>query len=86
MAENFRSRRKAIPCGVVFDAKKHLKEHPDQAWQAPLLEDEKANAWTVVTATKQCKNATEWRLRLTTDSENTLTNWANYPPHNRPTL
>jgi hypothetical protein len=40
------------PCGVVFDAKKHLKEHPDQAWQAPLLEDVKANPWTVVTATR----------------------------------
>jgi hypothetical protein len=40
------------PCGVVFDAKKHLAEHPDQAWQAPALEDLKANAWTVVTATR----------------------------------
>jgi hypothetical protein len=40
------------PCGVVFDAKKHLKEHPEQAWQAPLLEDLKANPWTVVTATR----------------------------------
>ena len=40
------------PCGVVFDAKKHLKAHPEQAWQAPLLEDLKANPWTVVTATR----------------------------------
>jgi hypothetical protein len=40
------------PCGVGFDAKKHMQEHPDQAWQAPLLEDVKANAWTVVAATR----------------------------------
>jgi hypothetical protein len=40
------------PCGVVFDAKKHMKEHPEQAWQAGLLEDIKANAWTVVSATR----------------------------------
>jgi hypothetical protein len=40
------------PCGVAFDAKKHLKEHPEQAWQASELEDLKANAWTVVSATR----------------------------------
>jgi hypothetical protein len=39
------------PCGVPFDAKKHLKEHPEQAWQASELEDIKANPWTVVSAT-----------------------------------
>jgi hypothetical protein len=38
------------PCGVAFDAKKHLEEHPEQAWQASELEDLKANAWTVVSA------------------------------------
>ncbi len=36
------------PCGVEFHAKSFLKEHPEFAWQAPLLEDLKANAWTVV--------------------------------------
>jgi hypothetical protein len=40
------------PCGVTFDAKKHLKEHPEQAWQASALEDIKANAWTVVSASR----------------------------------
>jgi len=40
------------PCGVPFDAKKHLKEHPEQAWQAGALEDIKANAWTVVSAAR----------------------------------
>jgi hypothetical protein len=40
------------PCGIAFDAKKHMREHPDQAWQASSLEDVKANAWAVVAATK----------------------------------
>lgn len=39
------------PCGVVFDAKKHLKEHPDQAWQASELEDVTSQGWAVVAAT-----------------------------------
>jgi hypothetical protein len=38
------------PCGVGFDAKKHLKAHPELAWQAPELEDVKVNAWMVVSA------------------------------------
>jgi hypothetical protein len=38
------------PCGVAFNAKQHLKEHPEYAWQSSLLEDLKANAWTVVAA------------------------------------
>ncbi len=38
------------PCGVAFNAKQHLKEHPEYAWQSSLLEDLKANAWTVVSA------------------------------------
>jgi len=38
------------PCGVPFHAKQHLKEHPEFAWQSSLLEDLKANAWTVVSA------------------------------------
>jgi hypothetical protein len=36
------------PCGVKFDAKAFLKLHPEYSWQEPLLEDMKANAWTVV--------------------------------------
>ena len=36
------------PCGVKFDAKSFLKQHPEYSWQEPLLEDLKANAWTVV--------------------------------------
>jgi hypothetical protein len=40
------------PCGVAFHAKQHLKDHPDQAWQASELEDLKANAWTVVSASR----------------------------------
>jgi hypothetical protein len=38
------------PCGVAFHAKQHLKQHPEYAWQSGLLEDLKANAWTVVSA------------------------------------
>jgi hypothetical protein len=38
------------PCGVAFNAKQHLKQHPEYAWQSGLLEDLKANAWTVVSA------------------------------------
>jgi len=38
------------PCGVAFNAKQHLKHHPEYAWQSNLLEDLKANAWTVVSA------------------------------------
>ena len=38
------------PCGVEFRAKQFLKAHPEYAWQSPLLEDLKANAWIVVSA------------------------------------
>jgi hypothetical protein len=38
------------PCGIAFNAKQHLKEHHEYAWQSGLLEDLKANAWTVVSA------------------------------------
>lgn len=38
------------PCGVEFHAADHLKAHPEYAWQAPLLEDLKANPWTVFEA------------------------------------
>ncbi len=38
------------PCGVPFNVKPFLKEHPEYAWQASELEDIKANSWTVVAA------------------------------------
>jgi hypothetical protein len=38
------------PCGVEFHAAEFLKAHPEYAWQAPELEDVKANAWIVVSA------------------------------------
>jgi len=38
------------PCGVEFHAKDFLKAHPEFAWQSSLLEDLKANAWTLVSA------------------------------------
>ena len=36
------------PCGVAFNAKSFLKAHPEYSWQAPQLEDLKANKWTMV--------------------------------------
>ena len=44
------------PCGVEFHAKEHLKAHPEYAWQAPLLQDLKANPWTVIEATPNVKS------------------------------
>jgi hypothetical protein len=43
------------PCGLAFNAKQFLKQHPEYDWQTSELEDLKANAWTVVAAltTKQ---------------------------------
>jgi hypothetical protein len=38
------------PCGVEFPSAEFLKAHPEYAWQAPLLEDLKANPWIVVSA------------------------------------
>ncbi len=38
------------PCGLEFHAAEFLKAHPEYAWQKPLLEDMKANAWLVVAA------------------------------------
>lgn len=35
------------PCGVEFHAASHLKAHPEYDWQAPELQDLKANPWTV---------------------------------------
>jgi hypothetical protein len=44
------------PCGVAFRAGEHLKAHPEYSWQAPELEDLKANSWSVVAATPSSKN------------------------------
>jgi hypothetical protein len=38
------------PCGVEFHAAEFLKAHPEYAWQAPQLQDVKANSWIVVSA------------------------------------
>ena len=38
------------PCGVEFHTKEFLKAHKEYAWQAPELEDLKANPWIVVAA------------------------------------
>jgi Phospholipase B len=45
------------PCGLEFHAKDFLKTHQEYAWQAPLLEDVKAHAWTVVSATQTSESA-----------------------------
>jgi len=45
------------PCGREFHAKDFLKTHQEYAWQAPLLEDVKAHAWTVVSATQTSESA-----------------------------
>jgi hypothetical protein len=39
------------PCGIEFHATDHLKAHPEYNWQTPLLQDLKANPWTVIEAT-----------------------------------
>jgi hypothetical protein len=40
------------PCGVEFHAAEFLKAHKEYAWQQPLLEDLKANRWTVFSPAK----------------------------------
>ncbi|MBV9302307.1 MAG: peptidase C45 [Acidobacteriaceae bacterium] len=40
------------PCGVEFHATEFLKAHKEYAWQKPLLEDLKANRWTVFAAAR----------------------------------
>jgi Phospholipase B len=45
------------PCGVEFHAAEFLKAHPEYAWQAPELEDVKANAWIVVSASTARESA-----------------------------
>ncbi|HMF75408.1 MAG TPA: C45 family peptidase [Bryobacteraceae bacterium] len=43
------------PCGLAFNAKQFLKQHPEYAWQSSELEDLKANSWTVVSATASAR-------------------------------
>jgi len=38
--------RAGHPCGADFTAKEFLAQHPEYAWQAPLLRDMKAGPWT----------------------------------------
>lgn len=40
------------PCGVEFHAAEFLKAHKEFAWQKPLLQDLKANRWTVFSQAK----------------------------------
>jgi len=49
------------PCGVEFHAAEFLKQHPEYAWQKSLLQDLKANQWTVVAAA--AKGATSAGMR-----------------------
>jgi hypothetical protein len=42
--------RAGHPCGADFAAKDFLEQHPEFAWQKPLLRDMKAGPWTVFTA------------------------------------
>ena len=44
------------PCGVEFKAAEFLKAHKDYAWQQPLLQDLKANPWTVFAAAAASKD------------------------------
>ena len=38
------------PCGIGFRAAPHLAQHPDYAWQKPLLRDLPAGPWTAFAA------------------------------------
>ena len=38
--------RAGHPCGEDFHAKDFLAQHPEYAWQSPLLRDMKAGPWT----------------------------------------
>lgn len=46
---SFRARM-GHPCGSDFLAEAFLKEHPEYSWQAPVLRDMKAAAWTLFKA------------------------------------
>ena len=49
------------PCGVEFHAREFLNTHKEYAWQSGLLEDLKANAWAVFSATGAKENVTAQR-------------------------
>ncbi len=49
------------PCGVEFHAAEFLKAHKEYAWQQPLLEDLKANRWTVFSPVKPAEATTAAR-------------------------
>lgn len=40
-------------CGLHFKAAKHIAEHPEFAWQAPVVRDLDSHAWTVFRAADQ---------------------------------
>ena len=42
--------RAGHPCGADFLAEPFLEQHPEFAWQKPLLRDMKAGPWTVFMA------------------------------------
>jgi len=44
------------PCGVAFHAKEFLKAHKEYAWQSGLLQDLKANPWSVFAAANSTGN------------------------------
>lgn len=39
-------------CGIHFKAAEHLKKHPDQAWQKPILRNMPSRPWTLFEASK----------------------------------
>jgi len=41
------------PCGDDFLVAPFLKQHPQFAWQAPLLHDMKAGPWTLFKASQR---------------------------------
>lgn len=49
------------PCGVEFHAAEYLKAHKEYAWQQPLLQDLKANHWTVFSPGNSAGTATAGR-------------------------
>jgi hypothetical protein len=49
------------PCGVEFHAAEFLKAHQEYAWQRPLLQDLKANHWTVFSPANPAATASAGR-------------------------
>ena len=37
-------------CGIDFSAARHLQQHPEFAWEQPLLRDLKSMPWTIIQA------------------------------------